>query len=616
MRNFTKLFTFIICASTMLGSVYAFNNEIMGDQTVSTFIGPEEACYASNVIAFSQGKTSNGQSVTADRSDPEKALGLPDMSNAPNGFVSLGINGYIILEFPGAIFDQPGNDIMIYETSYSGDACGRSDDEMAKIELSQDGINWIYYGEICRDEAIDIAGLGLDYVTQIKITDNTTMGGDGYDVDGVVAINGCQDIPEEGCYGSEVIAGSYLPGLDKNGKPLTNPKRIDPSKALGKPQDDNTYNFVSLGYGGQITIGFDGVVYNEPGDDLMIVETSFGNPSFTTYQESADVFVTQNGIDFYFIGSVQTNQSARLDIDNAPIYLQYITQVRVVDTTPANSISLDGFDLDGIVALTGCREAEEVIYADCYATEVLEYKEGTTIKGGVIENRRTATPENVLGKPEGTDKYVFTSLGYGGHIILGFDGAVKNGPGADLVFIETSFNTVGCSAYPEYADIYVSFDGYSWHFANTICKSDNKIDISDAGDFEYINFVKVVNNDTLSKTPDGYDLDGVIALHTCLEYDDTMGIVDAINSNFELKTYPNPTSGVSKIDFQAPQNGKMLIEVYDLMGRNVSTVFDQQVNKFQNYKLNFDGSNLPNGMYIYKITLDNITSNKKFMIAH
>lgn len=42
-----------------------------------------------------------------------------------------------------------------------------------------------------------MSGLGLDYVTQIKITDSTTKGGDRYDADGVVAVKGYQDIPAD-----------------------------------------------------------------------------------------------------------------------------------------------------------------------------------------------------------------------------------------------------------------------------------------------------------------------------------------------------------------------------------------------------------------------------------
>lgn len=614
MKNFTQLLSMILCLSLTTGSVFASHTDLKDDNTLFASNDLSGGCYATKVIAFSQAKASNGLSVVNERSNPKKALGQPDMSNVTGGFVSLGINGYIILEFAGAIFDQPGDDILVYESSYSGDVCGLSDDEKAKIELSQDGETWVYYGEICRDGAIDISGLGLDYVTQIKITDSTTKGGDGYDVDGIVAVNGCQDISANYCYGSEVVADSYKPGLDKDGKVITDERRLDTSNALGKPQNDNSFNFVSLGYGGEITIAFSGVIYNEPGDDLVVVETTFDNKTYDSYPESADVFVSQNGIDFYYIGSVLTNESAHLDIDNAPIYLSYITQVKVVDTTPQSSLSDDGFDLDGIIALNGCREPMDITYASCYATELLEYVEGTTLKGGKIDAIRTATPENVLGKPERTDKYVFTSLGYGGSIVIGFDGAVKNEEGPDLIFVETSFkNEIGCETYPEYADIYVSYDGYSWHFANTICKSNNKIDISDAGDFDYINYVKVVNNNDLTKTHDAYDLDGVIAIHTC--DDDTMNIIDITNHDFEFQTYPNPTSGISNISFQAPQNGKMLIEVYDTMGRLVATVFDQDVNSSQHYKVTFDGSTLSNGMYIYKISLNNSSTNKKFMIS-
>src|SRR5690606_33366081 len=76
-------------------------------------------CYASEVLEFSQGLQTNGSAVPADRSDETAALGQPDASNAPGGFVSLGVGGYITLGFGGVIYDGPGNDIRIWETSFS-----------------------------------------------------------------------------------------------------------------------------------------------------------------------------------------------------------------------------------------------------------------------------------------------------------------------------------------------------------------------------------------------------------------------------------------------------------------------------------------------------------------
>ena len=172
------------------------------------------------------------------------------------------------------------------------------------------------------------------------------------DGDGDGDTGGDQDGDEDECYGSSVM--SYNPGPLKNGGPIVDPARIDPLKALGAPQNDDTNNFVSLGYGGEIIIGFDGLVYNLPGDDLMVLETTFNSNTFDSYPESADVFVSQDGVTYYLIGTDVTNQFASLDIANASIPLAYISFVKVVDTTPADSQSTDAFDLDGIIAITGC----------------------------------------------------------------------------------------------------------------------------------------------------------------------------------------------------------------------------------------------------------------------
>lgn len=616
MKKITKGMLSCLCGIATVFSVNASVTELSetilngnNESNFSTILLETEPCYASSVVEFAQGLRNNGTPIPANRSNPELALGEPDRSNAPGGFVSLGVNGYIILGFSGVIYDAPGVDILVYETSFSGNNCGLSDDESALIELSQDGVNWVTYGEICRNGQIDFAGLGLDYVAYIKVTNLTTTTPDGYDLDGVEAVNGCQ-APPTPCYGSSVI--SYEPSFSKG--PIA-PSRLDPTKGLGQPQGGNTNNFVSLGFGGQITIGFDGVVYNEPGDDLTIVEITHGNKTFATYPESADVYVTQNGVDFYLIGTVYTKESASFDIDAAPVHLDYITQVRLIDTTPNNSVSDDGFDLDGIIAINGCSEAPEVEVGECFAADYLEYIQGTTRNGGVLPAVRT-NPLKALGEPEGTDTNVFTTLGYGGSITLAFNGAIINGPGPDIQFIETSFGqTNGCSNYPEFADIYVSYDNNSWHYAGTVCKENNTIDISDAGNFDHIYYVKAVNNNELSTTPDGYDLDGVIALYNCPTIQiANLGIQQA-EAKLNVGLYPNPSNGPVKISFVAPESNIAVVEIYDLFGRTISTAFNKEINTGQQYDIDFDGSNLPTGVYVYKLTIGNTTIANKFVIS-
>jgi hypothetical protein len=159
-----------------------------------------------------------------------------------------------------------------------------------------------------------------------------------------------------------------------------------------------------------------------------------------------------------------------------------------------------------------------------------------------------------------------------------------------------------------------------YFFAKTVCKSDNLVDINDAGQgWDYVNFVKVVNNDLLTTSPDGYDLDGVRALHNCLDDDgDDNGEnapTLAANAPNELTSQPNPTTGQSTVFFKTVTTAYTTIEVFDMSGRSIATLFNQVANEGQQYQLDFDGNYLANGVYIYRLTTENDVVIEKFMIA-
>ncbi len=268
-----------------------------------------------------------------------------------------------------------------------------------------------------------------------------------------------------------------------------------------------------------------------------------------------------------------------------------------------------------------CLSSEPVIEeGSCYAEKVVERIEGTTLGGGAIPANRN-DENQALGMPERTDEIVFLSLGYDGGIILGFDGSVPNEDGDDIEVVETTFGDQDCDSYPEYADVYVSMDGVDYQFAKTVCKNDAFVDISDAGDMDYIMYVKIMNNNELSSTSDGYDLDGVVALHNCDdEPNDEEGGIDSpaivMESGDKLSSFPNPVTEQSTIQFTAQSEGHALLEIYDMNGRVVTSILNQEVVADTPYQLNFDVSNLTNGIYIYKlttntgVTIDKIIVNK------
>jgi len=153
---------------------------------------------------------------------------------------------------------------------------------------------------------------------------------------------------DNSCQGGEIIA--FNQGSKKNGSKVS-ARRSNAELALGIPEENDNYNFVSLGFGGSIDIELNSIVADQPGNDFMVIETSFNdlNRSCSDYEETADVYVSANGEDYYFVGA--TCRDGEFDI--AESGLMEIQFVRIVDTSdPANfNGSADGFDVDGIFCM-------------------------------------------------------------------------------------------------------------------------------------------------------------------------------------------------------------------------------------------------------------------------
>jgi hypothetical protein len=154
-------------------------------------------------------------------------------------------------------------------------------------------------------------------------------------------------------YATEAM--DYLPGTMKNGGSVP-AARSNKDNAVGAPQNTDVVNFVSLGFGGKITLKFAYVVFDKAGDDLMLVETSFGNPSCENYPEKARLEVSLDNINW-----ITLTESYCLDqaIDIAGSGATMFHYLRISDASPMSSTrfpgTADGFDVDGvIVTQPGC----------------------------------------------------------------------------------------------------------------------------------------------------------------------------------------------------------------------------------------------------------------------
>jgi photosystem II stability/assembly factor-like uncharacterized protein len=87
-----------------------------------------------------------------------------------------------------------------------------------------------------------------------------------------------------------------------------------------------------------------------------------------------------------------------------------------------------------------------------------------------------------------------------------------------------------------------------------------------------------------------------------------------IPSKYTLEqNYPNPFNPTTIIKYDISEAGFVSLKVYDILGREVQTLVNNYKNK-GTYEVNFNGSNLASGVYLYKLKAGSFTSIKKMML--
>ena len=89
---------------------------------------------------------------------------------------------------------------------------------------------------------------------------------------------------------------------------------------------------------------------------------------------------------------------------------------------------------------------------------------------------------------------------------------------------------------------------------------------------------------------------------------------NSVPDNYSLsQNYPNPFNPSTTIDYQLPKPGFVNLTVFDVLGQEVKTL----VNDYKQagtYNIKFDASELPSGVYFYKITSGDFKSTKKLTL--
>jgi len=95
------------------------------------------------------------------------------------------------------------------------------------------------------------------------------------------------------------------------------------------------------------------------------------------------------------------------------------------------------------------------------------------------------------------------------------------------------------------------------------------------------------------------------------------GFVVGVNENhisFTLsQNFPNPFNNSTIINYSIPNEGLVTLKVYDVLGNEITTLVngDQSIG---NYEIEYDGSELPSGVYFYRLQSDSFVETKKMVL--
>jgi hypothetical protein len=153
----------------------------------------------------------------------------------------------------------------------------------------------------------------------------------------------------------------YDQGQRKDGTAVL-PARSIPEQGLAYDSEQSESSFFSLGFGGWIIVEFDCPITNGEGNDIQVVEDTWGSYPL----ETAEIYASQDGSSWIDLGEADNTNNAGIhtisefDLNG----LDWATYIKVVDTTDSalHNNTADGYDLNAVLALQDCMGEDETAW--------------------------------------------------------------------------------------------------------------------------------------------------------------------------------------------------------------------------------------------------------------
>jgi len=89
---------------------------------------------------------------------------------------------------------------------------------------------------------------------------------------------------------------------------------------------------------------------------------------------------------------------------------------------------------------------------------------------------------------------------------------------------------------------------------------------------------------------------------------------DYVDYSYKLfQNYPNPFNPNTTISFSIPERSFVTLKLFDLLGNTVSTLINEE-KPAGNFKIEFNGNNLPSGVYFYRMQSGKFSDTQKLIL--
>lgn len=527
----------------------------------------------------------------ADEGNTAALIGPPDMIN-----YSIGKDGWVVVDMQKKILDLPGNDIKVFE--------GDMDPEGFSLYAGQtmDG-PWVFIGDGTGTTEFDLDGSGLQSARYFKILDD----GDGAAIvpDAGFDLDAVSDLSH--IVGVSILLDSYELD-DENGNnhleqgesaelsvTLLNTGNLTASSVLSTLSTANQYINITQGTANIGTLG-----QNQSGSGTFSFEVDDAAPTGDTVTFNIDVSANNGMYQTSFQLSFQIGKYPILIVDldgnhNSGTVMEDV--INSLDITPVYTTSFpDNFDL------YYCAFICLGVYGDNY--------ELSTAEGQVLADYLNNGGRVYM---EGGDAW-FQDEQTAAHAMFKIDGTENGGGDLGLLFGQNGSFAEGM-LFP--------YDGDN-NKIDRITPLDNAFELFRNQIPSYCCAV-ALDEGTYKTIGTSFEFGGLSdnqntkeeLMILILEF--FGGILTDIDDNGTPKAeilfnaWPNPSSGAVNFNLLLDRRGKVNLEIYNLSGQLVSILADGSYGEGR-HSFWWDGSKLPEGMYLYKLQLDNHLETGKIIL--